>query len=178
MLPARISFTEAWALRPADAPPGWALAGVGGDQLAAHGPDLATGVPAFVVGGPAGSGRSTVLLTLAGSRRGGTEVVVVAPRPSPLRGLAGTARVLAVFDGAGLAARPFAEALASAPGRPSCWWTTPNSCGTAKPRAASPRSCAASQVRTSPWCSAETLTALRRVLRLARGGEEAGAACC
>ena len=53
--------------------PLWALAGVGGDELTALGPDLAAGTPAFIVAGPARSGRSSVLVVddpLAAGRRG------------------------------------------------------------------------------------------------------------
>ena len=46
--------------------PLWAMVGVGGDDLAAAGFDLAR-TPSFIVAGPARSGRSTVLLAVAGS---------------------------------------------------------------------------------------------------------------
>ncbi|MEU6278717.1 FtsK/SpoIIIE domain-containing protein [Streptomyces sp. NPDC047028] len=102
VLPSRISFADAWALRdPAvTASPLWALAGVGGDDLTAFGPDLSLGVPSFVVGGPAKSGRSTVLLGMARSFLAqGVRVVLAAPRPSPLRELDGQDGVLKVFTG-------------------------------------------------------------------------------
>ena len=46
----------------ASAGPLWGLVGVGGDTLTGLGPDLAAGVPCFIVAGPAKSGRSTILL--------------------------------------------------------------------------------------------------------------------
>ena len=77
-----------------------ALVGVGGDDLAAYGADLADGLPAFIVGGPAKSGRSTVLATMARSfLTAGTQVVLVTPRPSPLRALATEPGVLRLFEG-------------------------------------------------------------------------------
>ncbi|UIX31744.1 hypothetical protein [Streptomyces sp. GQFP] len=99
-LPSSISFNEAWAMRDPAAPRLWALAGVGGDNLAAHGPDLASGTaPAFVVAGPARSGRSTALVTMARSLlKAGIPLVLATPRPSPLRELTGQEGVLAYFD--------------------------------------------------------------------------------
>ncbi|MFE5584437.1 hypothetical protein [Kitasatospora sp. NPDC056531] len=95
-LPSDIGFDEAWAMRPSAVPRLWALAGVGGDPLSAHGPDLAAGsTPAFTIAGPAGSGRSTALTTVARSLlAGGTRLLLVAPRPSPLRELAERPSVL------------------------------------------------------------------------------------
>ncbi|WP_309054492.1 FtsK/SpoIIIE domain-containing protein, partial [Streptomyces sp.] len=102
VLPSRISFADAWAMRDpaASASPLWTLVGVGGDELTAFGPDLAQGVPAFVIGGPAKSGRSTVLLNVARSCLAqGVRLILAAPRPSPLRDLEGTEGVLKVFTG-------------------------------------------------------------------------------
>jgi len=114
VLPAHVSFTDAWQLRPASAGPLWGLVGVGGDTLAALGPDLAAGMPCFIVAGPAKSGRSTILLSLARSfLAAGTPVILAAPRPSPLRALAGAGGVLAVFDQPELGEPEFAAALAS-----------------------------------------------------------------
>ncbi|WP_030246431.1 hypothetical protein [Streptomyces sp. NRRL S-350] len=95
-LPADISFDEAWTMRPPTVPRLWALAGVGSDPLSAHGPDLAAGsAPAFTVAGPPGSGRSTALTTIARSLlASGTRLLLVAPRPSPLRELTGQPSVL------------------------------------------------------------------------------------
>ncbi|HEX4255723.1 MAG TPA: FtsK/SpoIIIE domain-containing protein [Streptosporangiaceae bacterium] len=134
MLPARIGFDEAWQLRPAAhaqasttgtrGGPGavgprnmgalWAMVGVGGDELTALGPNLADGMPVFIVGGPAKSGRSTVLATMARSLlTAGTQLVLVTPRPSPLRDLAGQAGVVAAFEGPELGAADFAAAVGS-----------------------------------------------------------------
>jgi S-DNA-T family DNA segregation ATPase FtsK/SpoIIIE len=124
MLPARIGFDEAWRLRPAAqagpagtaAGPGplWAMVGVGGDELTALGPDLGDGVPVFIVGGPAKSGRSTILATMARSLlAAGTQLILVTPRPSPLRALAGQPGVVATFEGPELGAADFATAVGS-----------------------------------------------------------------
>ena len=99
VLPTRVSFADAWQLRPAAAGPLWGMVGVGGDTLTALGPDLASGMPCFIVAGPAKSGRSTILLSMARSfLTAGTPVILAAPRPSPLRALAGTPGVLRLFD--------------------------------------------------------------------------------
>ncbi|WP_436737384.1 FtsK/SpoIIIE domain-containing protein [Streptomyces sp. BBFR102] len=101
-LPSRISFDEAWELRDQEVSRSklWALVGVGGDELTGHGPDLAQGVPAFVIAGPAKSGRSTVLMTMVRSFLAqGVRLVVAAPRRSPLRELEGHDQVLKVFTG-------------------------------------------------------------------------------
>ena len=98
VLPARIDFEEAWGMRQVDEPrPLWGLVGVGGDEIDAVGFDLAR-TPVAMVGGPARSGRSTTLLSITESvLRGGAEVVIAAPRPSPLRDLAGRQGVRAVL---------------------------------------------------------------------------------
>ncbi|MFD3585683.1 FtsK/SpoIIIE domain-containing protein [Streptomyces sp. NPDC058683] len=117
VLPSRISFEDAWAMRdPAvAAAPLWALVGVGGDELTAFGPDLAQGVPAFVIGGPAKSGRSTTLLGFARSYlAGGVRIVVAAPRMSPLRELEGQEGVLKVFTGRDIEEDELTEVIASA----------------------------------------------------------------
>ena len=114
VLPAHVSFAGAWQLRPAAAGPLWGLVGVGGDTLTALGPDLAAGLPCFIVAGPAKSGRSTILLTMARSfLAAGTPVVVAAPRPSPLRALAGAPGVAGLFDQPELGAAELTAALAS-----------------------------------------------------------------
>jgi S-DNA-T family DNA segregation ATPase FtsK/SpoIIIE len=80
------------------AQPMWALLGVGGDDLAAFGMDLANDAPSFLVAGPSRSGRSTMLAVMTESLlRGGTQVVVLAPRPSILRDFAGRDGVRAVI---------------------------------------------------------------------------------
>ena len=75
------------------------LVGVGGDELGALTVDLARDGPGFTVAGPPGSGRSTALVALAWALlAGGTRLVLVTPRPSPLRALVDAARVVAVLD--------------------------------------------------------------------------------
>src|SRR6202012_6282916 len=93
------------------ASPLWAMVGVGGDELTAVGPDLADGVPVFITAGPAKSGRSTILATMARSLlAAGTQLGLVTPRPSPLRALADQPGVVAMFDGPELGAADFATA--------------------------------------------------------------------
>ena len=61
--------------------------GLGGDELDPVVVDLDA---AFLIGGPAGAGRSSALLLVADALRStGVRVVPVAPRPSPLRALPG-----------------------------------------------------------------------------------------
>jgi DNA segregation ATPase FtsK/SpoIIIE, S-DNA-T family len=135
VLPARVGFEQAWALREAtgsgsagsgsagsgsagsgSAGSMWALVGIGGDTLRAYGPDLATGTPAFVVAGPPSSGRSTVLVTMARSLlRAGAGVIAITPRPSPLRRLTGEG--VTVLSGPELTAPDLTAALAVAPER-------------------------------------------------------------
>ncbi|MGW3859860.1 FtsK/SpoIIIE domain-containing protein [Streptomyces sp. NPDC005047] len=101
-LPSRITFPEAWELRDPEASRSklWALIGIGGDEIVGFGPDLADGVPSFVIAGPAKSGRSTVLMNVAQSLLAqGTRLVVAAPRQSPMRQLDGADGVLKVFTG-------------------------------------------------------------------------------
>jgi S-DNA-T family DNA segregation ATPase FtsK/SpoIIIE len=77
----------------------WALVGVGGDRLLAHGIDLERDAPTFIVAGPSRSGRSSLLAVMANSLlRAGTEIVLASPRPGPLRELAGTPGVRALFS--------------------------------------------------------------------------------
>jgi DNA segregation ATPase FtsK/SpoIIIE, S-DNA-T family len=117
VLPSRITFGDAWALRPAGAGPLWGLVGVGGDTLAALGPDLGSGVPCFAVAGPAKSGRSTILLSMARSFLAvGTRLILVTPRPSPLRALASAPGVASVFSDSELPEEPFTAALAALAG--------------------------------------------------------------
>ncbi|MEU8782575.1 hypothetical protein [Streptomyces sp. NPDC048637] len=112
-LPSRIGFDEAWTMRAPGTPRLWALAGVGGDDLAAYGPDLASGTaPAFVVAGPAKSGRSTALANIARSLlAAGTRLVLAAPKPSPLRELADRDGVVACFFQDGIGHDELEEAL-------------------------------------------------------------------
>ncbi|WP_051433408.1 FtsK/SpoIIIE domain-containing protein [Promicromonospora kroppenstedtii] len=100
-LPSTITVDAAYQyVGPEAAQPMWALLGVGGDDLTAFGMDLAGDAPAFLVGGPAKSGRSTMLTVMTESLlRGGTQVVILAPRPSMLRDLEGREGVRAVLTG-------------------------------------------------------------------------------
>ncbi|MET9192229.1 FtsK/SpoIIIE domain-containing protein [Streptomyces olivaceus] len=101
-LPSRIAFPDAWEMRDPQASRSklWALIGIGGDEIVGFGPDLANGVPSFVIAGPAKSGRSTVLMNVAQSLLAqGTRLVVAAPRQSPVRQLDGREGVLKVFTG-------------------------------------------------------------------------------
>jgi S-DNA-T family DNA segregation ATPase FtsK/SpoIIIE len=112
VLPTRIGFDRAWELREAGRGPLWGMVAVGGDRLAALGPDLETGAPAFVIAGPPQSGRSTAVATLARSlMTQGTQVILVAPRPSALRSLAGAPSVVRLFDSATLDAEAFLDAV-------------------------------------------------------------------
>ncbi len=82
---------------------GWALVGVGGDELRGRGVNLFDGAPTFLVAGPPKSGRSTVLGAMTRTLLdGGASVVIVAPRTSPLRSLAGSPGVAAVLTGTDL----------------------------------------------------------------------------
>ncbi|MGW7257001.1 FtsK/SpoIIIE domain-containing protein [Streptomyces sp. NPDC054834] len=116
-LPSRISFTDAWEMRDPEASRSrlWALAGIGGDEIVGFGPDLAEGVPTFVIAGPAKSGRSTVLMNFAQSFLAqGVRLVVAAPRQSPLRQLDGTEGVLKLFTGDDIDEDDFEEVIDSA----------------------------------------------------------------
>lgn len=100
-LPSTITVDAAYQyVGPEAAKPMWALLGVGGDDLTAFGMDFAGDAPAFLVAGPSRSGRSTMLAVMTESLlRGGTQVVVLAPRPSILRDLEGRDGVRAVLTG-------------------------------------------------------------------------------
>ncbi|MEC4020237.1 FtsK/SpoIIIE domain-containing protein, partial [Streptomyces sp. H27-D2] len=88
-LPRQVSFTEAYEKVPAALRrPLWGLLGIGGDDLGPVGVDFASDAPSFLISGPPGAGRSTALASLAVSLlAGGTRVVAITPRESPLRGL-------------------------------------------------------------------------------------------
>jgi DNA segregation ATPase FtsK/SpoIIIE, S-DNA-T family len=119
VLPARITFADAWGLRPATTGPLFGLVGVGGDSLTAMGPDLASGTPCFAVAGPGKSGRSTILMSMARSfLAGGTPLILVTPRPSPLRSLSAAPGVTRLFDGADLDEEELSDALAALGGKP------------------------------------------------------------
>jgi S-DNA-T family DNA segregation ATPase FtsK/SpoIIIE len=98
-LPARVEVADLEAAaKETSSGPGWALVGVGGDELVPLGVDLDLDGPAFVVAGPAGSGRSTTLSTMGRWLLGqGRRAVVVSHRRSPLRALSDEPGVLAVL---------------------------------------------------------------------------------
>ncbi|WP_055532609.1 FtsK/SpoIIIE domain-containing protein, partial [Streptomyces graminilatus] len=113
-LPSRISFADAWGMRDPEVSGSrlWGLVGIGGDDITGFGPDLAVGVPTFVVAGPAKSGRSTVLMNFAQSYLAqGVRLVVAAPRQSPLRQLDGVDGVLKVFTGDDIDEDDFEEVI-------------------------------------------------------------------
>lgn len=116
VLPDRISYADARALRdPSEAAAMRPMVGVSGDTLTLVGPDL-TEVPTFVVAGPPRSGRSTVLAAIARSLlEAGTGLLVLAPRRSPLRNLAGTPGVCAVITDPDVGQSDFREALRKIP---------------------------------------------------------------
>lgn len=117
VLPSRIGMEAALALRPSGAPTPYCLVGVGGDELTAFAPDM-TRTSSFIVAGPGKSGRSSVLLGAARSVLAtGGRVIAVAPRPGPLRDLAGEPGVLGVFHD-GLATSEQLEELIGAAGAP------------------------------------------------------------
>jgi len=88
-LPVRIPFMQVFDRVPKELRrPMWGLLGLGGDDLAPIGVDFASS-PSFLIAGPPGSGRSTALASLAVSLlAGGTRLLILAPRDSPLRLLA------------------------------------------------------------------------------------------
>jgi S-DNA-T family DNA segregation ATPase FtsK/SpoIIIE len=98
-LPSRVDVGDVEAAAKAIEPgAGWALVGVGGDELLPVGIDLDLDGPAFVVAGPPGSGRSTALATIGRWALGrGRPVVIVAHRRSPLRALAHDAGAVAAL---------------------------------------------------------------------------------
>ncbi|WP_258575235.1 FtsK/SpoIIIE domain-containing protein, partial [Streptomyces shenzhenensis] len=89
VLPRSVEFAEAYEkVAQRDRRPMWGLLGVGGDEGGPVGADLAGSASAFGVFGPAGSGRSNTLASIAVSLlAGGTSLVVLTPRESPLRAL-------------------------------------------------------------------------------------------
>ena len=119
VLPSRVGFTEAWEMRDASLAtrPGFALVGVGGDELMGAGPDLFDGVSAFTIAGPPKSGRSTALVSMTRSLIAqGASTVLIAPRKSPLRDMHGQPGVLAVLEEPDLGAEDLEELVRSAPG--------------------------------------------------------------
>ncbi|MDT0462965.1 FtsK/SpoIIIE domain-containing protein [Streptomyces gibsoniae] len=99
-LPRSVEFPEAYDKVAAGfRRPLWGLLGLGGDEVEPVGVDLAGSSSVFGVLGPAGSGRSNALASLAVSLlAGGTSLVLLTPRESPLRALA-RHRTARVFTG-------------------------------------------------------------------------------
>jgi DNA segregation ATPase FtsK/SpoIIIE, S-DNA-T family len=114
-LPQAVAFAEAYEKVPeALRRPLWGLLGVGGDDAGPIGVDFAGPAPSFLVAGPPGSGRSNTLACVAVSLlAGGTSLVVLTPRDSPLRSLVAhpDARVLTAPDPAAEEVREALDAL-------------------------------------------------------------------
>ena len=110
-----LTFDGAWSRHDPRALGGaFAMVGIGGDDLVPVGPRLADAPGTFLVGGPPRSGRSTVLVSVVRSLVAqGLEVVVVTPRPSPLRDLEGLPGVMAVLRGSDLRADALEAVLGS-----------------------------------------------------------------
>ncbi len=115
-LPSKLSFRQAWDLRPQGTGPLFGLVGVGGDELVAMGPDFDRMAPSFVVAGPPRSGRSTVLLTMAKSLlASGASLIAAVPRESsPLQAVEGRDGLLRLFRGTNIGQAELADALAEA----------------------------------------------------------------
>jgi S-DNA-T family DNA segregation ATPase FtsK/SpoIIIE len=112
-LPDEIGYPAAAAAAAARRNPMWALVGVGGDDVVGVGTDLAE-TSTFMIGGSPRSGRSTALLTMALSLLGGgSGVLVVAPRRSPLRELAGLPGVAGVVTDPDISAADFRATLSN-----------------------------------------------------------------
>jgi S-DNA-T family DNA segregation ATPase FtsK/SpoIIIE len=86
-LPSSVEFAQAYEMVPAEnRRPQWGLIGLGGDEGGPLGVDLAGVASSFAVLGPPGSGRSNTLSGLAVSLlAGGTSLVLITPRDTPLR---------------------------------------------------------------------------------------------
>ncbi len=88
------------------------LGGVGGDHVEPQWVNLAEMGPAFMVGGPPRSGRSTALVVMTRSLLAqGRRVLIVLGRPSPLSTLAGHDGVVDVAEGRTLARDTLEELL-------------------------------------------------------------------
>lgn len=107
-MPTQLTFDQAWD-SVSGRRPGWALVGVGGDELEPIGMDLLGDQPTFLIAGPSRSGRSTALLVMAESLlRSGTELVIGAPARTPLLDLAGRPGVRGIVTGDNPAEQEFA----------------------------------------------------------------------
>jgi S-DNA-T family DNA segregation ATPase FtsK/SpoIIIE len=109
-LPDQIDYERAAASARRDGPL-WALVGVGGDAAVGMGIDLGR-TPTFMIAGSPRSGVSTALLTMARSLlESGTELLVLAPRRSPVRDLAGREGVTEVITDADVPRERLEEAM-------------------------------------------------------------------
>ena len=119
MLPTNLTVADALERTgPEQSQLGWALVGVGGDEARGVGVNLFEGAPTFLIAGPPKSGRSTVLATMVSTLiAGGASVVILAPRPSPLRALEGTPGVGAVLTGMDVTEEELAPLLDGIPSR-------------------------------------------------------------
>ncbi|MEV6301352.1 FtsK/SpoIIIE domain-containing protein [Actinoplanes sp. NPDC051861] len=110
-MPSSLTFDQAWAAIGVPKP-GWALVGVGGDELTPVGTNLLDEAPTFLIAGPSRSGRSTALRVMAESLlRSGVELVLGAPMRTPLLDLAGRPGVRGVISGENPAEEEFAALL-------------------------------------------------------------------
>ena len=89
-LPTSITWEAAALLDREGQSPTFLPLGVGGDTLTLLGVDTLLSGPGLLVAGPPRTGRSTALLTIALDQiAAGREVMIIAPRQSPLRDVAG-----------------------------------------------------------------------------------------
>ncbi|HEX3333355.1 MAG TPA: FtsK/SpoIIIE domain-containing protein, partial [Acidimicrobiales bacterium] len=113
VLPQVVALDQLWD--GATVPPGYGmglLVGAGGDQIEPVWVDLRKVGPAFVVGGPPGSGRSNALAVATRCALAqGAEVLIVCARPSPLAGLAALDGVIDVVDGPSASREAVADVL-------------------------------------------------------------------
>ncbi|MFF5055235.1 FtsK/SpoIIIE domain-containing protein [Micromonospora sp. NPDC000663] len=99
VMPTQLTFEQAWE-SVGTARQGWALVGVGGDELAPVGTNLLDEAPTFLIAGPSRSGRSTALRVMAESLlRSGVQLVIGAPMRTPLLDLVGRPGVRGVVTG-------------------------------------------------------------------------------
>ncbi|WP_433389174.1 FtsK/SpoIIIE domain-containing protein [Micromonospora sp. KLBMP9576] len=110
-MPTQLTFEQAWE-SVGTVRPGWALVGVGGDELAPIGTNLLDEAPTFLIAGPSRSGRSTALRVMAESLlRSGVQLVVGAPMRTPLLDLVGRPGVRGAVTGESPTEEDFAALL-------------------------------------------------------------------
>lgn len=111
-LPAVIGFDDMMASPVEHEHALFATVGVGGDDARQLGADLSE-VNTFLVAGPRSSGRSSLLSTMTRSLLArGTEVVILAPKPSPLTELDGVDGVRAVLTDPRIEGKELSEHIA------------------------------------------------------------------